>query len=100
MTDLAKLDFAPLGRQIEALGRAIKRVGEVLAPVVKAFVESIACIGRALSPVVEAEEHMRRFGPRNLTADGLWQTDACAGWLHDSCPSRHCDCTCHGGELR
>jgi len=84
-----KADFETMGRTI----------GERVLPVVRDF-------GRALARMFEQPESallraQSRHGARNRTGDGLWQSDACGGWLHDSCPlPGSCDCTCHGGVLR
>jgi hypothetical protein len=42
-----------------------------------------------------------QYGLGNRAADGTWQSDLCAAWVHDACPAgRLCDCTCHGGTVR
>lgn len=61
--------------------------------------ESAAQATRELADVL-AELVRKVTGRGNAGPDG-WQTDACAGWVHDACPaSSFCDCTCHGGKLR
>jgi len=69
---------------VEAVGRALETY--------RAFVNSLN-----FRPVA-----IEMHGPRNLDrADDTWQSDMCAGWLHDSCPApQFCDCTCHGGTRR
>ena len=84
-------DVARFTAAMASVQKAIIEAGRKVA----AFIDSVA---RALWPVAEKDAHIRRYGPRNVTGDGLWQSDLCAGWLHDSCPSSHCDCNCHGGN--
>jgi cobalamin-dependent methionine synthase I len=60
-------------------------------------------MAEAFAPLLHEIQAKRAHGRGNEDETGLWQSDMCAGWLHDSCPTparRWCDCTCHGGPLR
>lgn len=83
-------------RQVFAgLAAAARRAAEVLGRMLPAQQALVARIGA----------RHQASGPawaRNSTADGRWQHDLCAAWIH-GCPNpvaTACDCTCHGGTLR
>lgn len=94
-TDL-QVTVAQIERTFVAYGQAVQKVATEIGRVFTKLADAVAGMFRAVEPATD----VARFGPRNATGDGLWQTDMCASWLHGSCPSRWCDCTCHGGELR
>jgi hypothetical protein len=51
---------------------------------------------REMSLNVQRLNPKHRHGLGNQTADGVWQTDLCASWLHDSCRMPNlCHCRCH-----
>lgn len=72
--------------------------------VVKAAAKASAAIDRMVTNLrfaLDLPSLHQHHGRRNLAADGTWQSDLCAAWVHDSCPAPdHCDCTCHGGIRR
>lgn len=83
-----------VGDAVEALGEAFARMAEGIAAALGVYVPRPAAI-------VRAEARARYGGSGDLL--GLWQSSACAAWLHESCPDDPligCRCTCHGGELR
>lgn len=70
-----------------------------------ALTEAARTLGRLFGQLAVDPEALirRRLGPGQLTADGRWQSSACAVWLHEECraPAPLCQCTCHpGGTLR
>lgn len=86
--------FSELHRLAEVWARAAERWVESARRMIAAFQTTT----RAVDPRGFA---IGRHGPRNVTCGGLWQSDVCAGWVHDACPApRYCACTCHGGSLR
>lgn len=97
-----------LDAAVEAFHRIGRLVGDAVEALGAAFVRMADGIAAALNRqmprpavVVRAEARARYGGSGDLL--GLWQSSACAGWLHESCPADpliDCRCTCHGGELR
>lgn len=92
--------FAPeMQKLVAAFEEFGRKIGDLMLPPLRRFAE-------ALSRAFESwEARLLRVyaahGPRNVTGDGEWQSDCCAGWVHDACPAPVlCDCTCHGGTLR
>lgn len=93
VTLVLELDTTGFERAMRKAWRAIRDINEI-------YKDAIASMGRFTRSHVQGDLRAR-YGPRNCTANGLWQSDMCAGWLHDSCPATGvCDCTCHGGRLR
>jgi hypothetical protein len=82
--------------QMRVMGTALAVAAENIR---RAFEEMGRAISRATSNLAR-RVHISRYGPRNLAGDDTWQTDLCAAWVHDACPSRFCGCTCHGGTVR
>ena len=92
-------DFAPF---VEAARHASEMM-EQLSQMAQRAAESATRLREAFAPFLREMEIKRTHGHGNLDDQGLWQSDMCAGWLHDSCPREarsYCDCTCHGGPLR
>lgn len=75
------------GAIMAEFARTVQRVGEQMSRLLMPL--------RRLAEIADREQHIARFGPRNVDADGEWQSDLCAAWVHDACPSRFCSCGCH-----
>lgn len=80
---------------IEGVGRSIT---ELVKPLIAAFEE----VGRAISGMFVRLQPLARmlviakYGADNETGGGVWQSNMCATWLHDSCQAHgFCDCGCH-----
>lgn len=96
----------------ETLGEFGERVRDVFVKAFEPFAEVFATAAKSFMKLLgplermnEDERLMKLHGSGNLTETGgyedlgLWQSDMCASWLHDSCPpeiSHQCDCACHG----
>lgn len=83
-----------LSDAVEAIGAAFIRVSDTITASLRPLAAKSAAVQRA-------EARARYGGSGDLF--GLWQSPACTGWLHESCPDDpliDCRCTCHGGELR
>jgi hypothetical protein len=90
----ASLAAADARAHMEESLRVLQAAGAQAA----AHLAELRLVVRRLHQVVAGPGH----GPRNHDPlDRTWQSDLCAGWLHESCPAPGaCDCTCHGGTVR
>lgn len=87
-----------LGIDARKFAAAMTEVGRQMQKIADAQARAMRRLWRAFAPLVretQRQQHVRRFGSRNVDQDGAWITDLCASWLHESCPSAHCDCRCH-----
>lgn len=85
--------------------RSLAQAARAAQPSFAEFARAMQNVGRALGSrrVRVAMERkaaivlmQSRFGSGNRAADGKWQSDLCAAWVHGSCPlPDHCDCRCH-----
>lgn len=94
-TKQATAAFEQVRRAFAGLAAAARRAAEVIdlmSPVQRVLLRRITARYEASGP----------GWARNWTADGRWQHDLCAAWLH-GCPNpaaTDCACTCHGGTMR
>lgn len=100
-----EIDVQAAAKACQALGRALGEALDVIAARFARVAEALSAAFRPAVPMsdvaLRAEARARYGGSGDLF--GLWQSSACAGWLHESCPADpliDCRCTCHGGELR
>lgn len=75
-----KIDVGPFKRAMQKLQETMLLAQDAMA--------------NLLRTVVEISQD--KCGAGNRTGDGLWQSDMCAAWVHESCQMYDsCDCRCH-----
>lgn len=77
-----------------------EQVGTALLPSIRGMSRALASMSLLFTPGAKSEVIIRmrqnQLGSRNRAADGAWQSDLCAAWVHGACPlPANCDCRCH-----
>jgi len=85
-------DTTKFQRAMRDLSRDFQRMGEQMGAV---FLRALGPLVQALHPRLDLLMEQNKYGAGNRAADGTWLSDACATWIHTTCPGLGCACRCH-----
>lgn len=83
-------------RAFELFAEAGTELANAIGEILEVFGTNLLRMFAAFEPVNHREHVIAAYGRRNEAGDGMWLSDLCAAWVHESCPAgEYCDCRCH-----